>query len=418
LKKDIDLDTIEDRNKYTGGITMQQPIQLAEQIYWIGVNDRETHLFENIWPLENGVSYNSYLICDEKVALIDTVKITKMDEYIQKIKQLIGEGKTVDYLIINHMEPDHAGAIQVVVDHFPNVKLVGNTKTFEFVKGFFGITENLYVVKDGDTLNLGKHTLQFFMTPMVHWPETMMTYEQKNKILFSGDAFGSFGTLDGGIFDDEVNLDFYVEEMRRYYSNIVGKYSLMVQRALQKLEGLDIKMIAATHGPIWRTDLGRVLGYYQDWSQYKADEGVVIIYGSMYGNTAKMADTIARGLAEEGVKNIRVYDASKTHISHIINAVWRFKGVVFGSCAYNAGIFPPMEAVLLKMEQIGLKNRTLGIFGSYSWSGGGVKAIQQFADKIKWDVVAEAVEAKCTPTEEDLQKCRIIAKEMAAKIKF
>ncbi|NMA82275.1 MAG: FprA family A-type flavoprotein, partial [Epulopiscium sp.] len=350
---------------------MQQPIQLVESIHWIGVNDRETHLFENLWPLENGVSYNSYLINDEKVALIDTVKITKMDEYIRKIKQLIGEGKTVDYLIINHMEPDHAGAIQVVVDHFPNIKLVGNTKTFEFVEGFFGITENLHVVNDGDIIDLGKCKLQFFMTPMVHWPETMMTYEQTNQVLFSGDAFGSFGTLDGGIFDDEVNLEFYVEEMRRYYSNIVGKFSLMVQRALKKLEGLDIKMIAATHGPIWRTDLARLLSYYQDWSQYKGEEGVAIVYGSMYGNTAKMADTIARALAEEGVQNIRVFDASKTHISHIINALWRFNGVVFGSCAYNAGIFPAMEAVLMKMEQTGLKNRSLGIFGSYSWSGGG-----------------------------------------------
>lgn len=396
---------------------MINTVPITNNIHFIGVNDRETHLFENLWPLDKGVSYNAYLINDEKVAIIDTVKNTKMGPFIEKIESLIGE-RTVDYLIINHMEPDHSGAITAIQDKYPNVKIVGNQKTFDILENFFGKMDNYHIIEDGDILNLGEHQLKFYLTPMVHWPETMMTYEINNKILFSGDAFGGFGTLDGGVFDDEVNLEFYTDEIRRYYSNIVGKYSGMVQRALKKLTdaNVDIKIIAPTHGPIWRKDPSCIINYYDQWSKCQTEEGVVIVYGSMYGNTQKMADFIARKLSEEGIKNIRIYDASKTHVSYIISDIWRFKGVILGSCAYNTALFPTMETVIHKIENSQLKDRYLGIFGSATWSGGGVSNLEKFAERIKWPKVAESIEAKSSPKLDEFNACAEMAKAMANKL--
>jgi flavorubredoxin len=297
------------------------------------------------------------------------------------------------------------------------VKIIGNKKTFDFLKGFYGIEENLYEVKDGDTLELGSHTLTFHLTPMVHWPETMMTYDQKDKILFSGDAFGGFGTLDGGIFDDEVNIDYYENEIRRYYSNIVGKFGPMVQKALAKLKDLDVGVVAATHGPVWRSNPGRIIDRYDRWSRYEATEGVVIAYGSMYGNTEKMADYIARKLAEEGIKNIRVMNTSKTHDSYIINEIWNYKGVIFGSCTYNAGLFPPMEALLKNLGHKNIKNRVFGVFGTYGWSGGGVKTTLEYIEENKWPQVGDAVEAKLSPGAEHYEALDQLAKQMAQEVK-
>jgi len=391
--------------------------QICKDVYFVGVNDRETRLFENLWPLDRGVSYNSYLIVDEKVALFDTVKNTKMDAFIKKIEGILGE-REVDYLIINHMEPDHSGAIKDIRQRYPDVQIVGNSKTFNFIKNFYGDLSPYHEVKDGDTLSLGKHELKFFMTPMVHWPETMMTYEMRQGILFSGDAFGGFGSLDGGIFDDEVNLEFYMDEIRRYYSNIVGKFGPMVQRAIKKLKDAEIPLhvIASTHGPVWRKDPGCILNYYDRWSRAETEEGVVIVYGSMYGNTQKMADLMARRLSERGIKNIRIYDASKTHISYIISDIWRFKGVLLGSCAYNTGLFPPMQTLVHKIENSQLKNRYLGIFGTASWSGGGVSSLMSFAEKIKWELVEASVEATSSPNNEDLEKCALVADALANKL--
>ncbi len=396
---------------------MYNRVKLSEDTFWIGVNDRRTHLFENYWPLPNGVAYNSYLICDEKVALIDTVEISKMEEYIDKIRDILGEEKKVDYLIINHMEPDHSGAIKAIINEYPDVQLVGNRKTFPMLEGFYGIHDNFVEVKEGDSLKLGRHELRFYMAPMVHWPETMMTFDETDKILYSADAFGSFGTLDGGIFDDEINLDFYEEELRRYYSNIVGKYGMQVQKALNKLSGLDVKMIASTHGPVWRSHIDKIIGDYQKWSRYETEEGVVIVYGSMYGNTEKMAEIIARTLSEEGIKNIRVYDSSKTHSSYIINDIWKYKGVILGSSAYNGGIFTPMRALIRELEHIMPKNHLLAIFGSMSWGGGGVRTLEKFAETIKWDLVADSVEARHSAQHKDIEKLVELAKAMAAKLK-
>lgn len=390
-------------------------VNLAEDIYYLGFNDRRTHLFENIWPIPHGVSYNSYLIVDEKVALVDTVERAFIDDYLDSIEEIIGD-REVDYLIINHMEPDHSGALKAIVHRYPGITLVGNKKTFDYVESYYLKPNHTLIVHDDSVLDLGKHKLQFQTIPMVHWPETMVTYEETNKILFSGDAFGSYGTLDGGIFDDEINLEFYEVEVMRYFTNIVGKYCAHTQRAIKKLAPLDIKMIAATHGPIWRRDLNWILTRYNKWSSYDLDCGVVIVYGSMYGNTKKMAETIARQLAVRGIKNIRVYDASKTHSSYIINDIFKYKGFIVGSAAYNNAMFPNVETLLTTVEHMAPKNHYLGIFGNYSWNGGGVKNLKTFAENIKWDLVYDPIEEKGNMKPNTSEELIKLANAMADKL--
>ncbi len=397
---------------------MALKVELSEKVYWLGFNDRRKHLFENQWPLEKGVTYNSYLIDDEKTALIDTAEAPFSGDLVSWVQELL-KGKTLNYLIINHMEPDHSGAIKEVIAAYPEVVIVGNRKTQPILEGFYGITENFHTVEEGDTISLGKHTIQFFMIPMVHWPESMVTYDMTDKILFSNDAFGSFGTLNGGVFDDEIDLDTscFNEEIRRYYSNIVGKYGAQVQKALAKLSGIEIKLIAPSHGLIWRSHIPYIIEQYHKWSTHVGEVGAVIVFGSMYGNTEKMADYIARFLVEEGIKSVVVHDAAKTHSSHIINDIWKYKAVILGSCAYNGGIFPPMAHLISDLEHYGLKDRYLGIFGSASWGGGGVRAINKFAENIKWEVVGEQVEVRCSPNDSDMERCKNIAKEIALKLK-
>lgn len=394
---------------------MQQPIAVTEDVFWVGVNDRRTHLFENLWPLERGMAYNAYVIRGEKTVLLDTVERGFMDEFLGKVDRVLG-GRPLDYLVINHMEPDHAGSIGEVVRRYPEVTLVGNAKTFEMLEGFFGIHEHLLEVKDGDILDLGTHRLRFVLTPMVHWPESMMSLEETRGILFSADAFGSFGALEGGLFDDEVDLRVWEGEMRRYYANIVGKYCAMVVRAMQKLVEAPVRMIAPTHGLVFRTHLSWVLDLYRRWSTFDADPAVVVIYGSMYGNTELMADTVARGLKEEGVADVQVLSASRTHLSHLLSEIWRCRGVVLGSCAYNTTCHPPIEALIHKLLLWGAKDRLLGAFGTYSWSGGGVKAIRDFGQKIGWELLEPAVEAKHRPHGKDLTACRDLARVMAGRI--
>jgi flavorubredoxin len=387
------------------------------KVHWIGVNDRRKRLFENMWPLERGVSYNSYLILDEKTALIDTLEDHAAGNYIERIKKLLN-GRSLDYLVINHMEPDHSGEVKDIIENFKGVKIVGNPKTFKIVEAYWGITDNLLLVDDCQPLDLGYHKLKFFITPWVHWPETMMTYDATDQILFSGDAFGSFGTLDGGIFDDEINDAFFEEEMRRYYSNIVGKFSNMVQKALQKLQGIPIQAVAPTHGPVWRSNPNKVIGLYDRWSRYEADEGVVIIFASMYGNTEMMADYIGRKLSENGVKNIRIHDISRTHISHLINEIWKYNGLILGSCAYNSQMFPLMESLTRELIHMNLRNKYLGLFGSYSWNGGGVKNLNAFAQEIGLEQVAEPAEIYGKPSDDKYAQCDVLAQKMAEKIKI
>jgi len=395
---------------------MNKPIPIAKDVYWIGVNDLETHLFEAIWPLPKGVCYNSYLIDDEKVALIDTVKRGFFPQFLDKIKGIMKKGKTVDYLIVNHMEPDHSGSLRVLREVFPNMKIVGNKKTVDFAKGFYGDDAQFHVVEDGDTLKLGKRTLKFFLTPMVHWPETMMTYEVNDKLLFSGDAFGGFGTLNGGIFDDEVNLNYFEFEILRYYSNIVAKYSPMVQKALNKLKDLDVRLIAATHGPLFRKDPSYIVNLYDKWSRQETEKGAVIVYASMYGNTQVMAESIARSMAQEGIDRIMLHNISKSHLSFILTDIWKFKGIVLGSCTYNTKLFPPMDMLVRTLDNDKLMGRVLGIFGSYSWSGGAVKALQEYAAKCPNQHVEPIIEAKYASSEDDHEKCEELGKNMAREI--
>ena len=393
-------------------------INVSEKVYRLGVNDRTTNLFESMWPLPNGVAYNSYLINDEKTALLDTVRIGFEFDFIQKVEQGL-QGKELDYLIINHMELDHAGEIKSVINRYPNIKIIGNKKTFSILTAYFGVTKNLVEIQDGEILKLGHHELKFVFTPFVHWPESMMTYDITESILFSADAFGMFGTLDGGIFDDEIDFDYYMEDARRYYANIVGKWSAMVQKAFQKLAGVKISTICPLHGPIWRNDPMKIISLYDKWSKYEAEDNrsVVIMYASMYGNTTAVADYVARCISEQGIKNIRVYDVSKTNISYLLSEIWRCKGVILGSCAYNGGMHPAMENLTRELEHMGVKNKVLGLFGTYSWNGGGVRTLNEFAKNINWEMVSASVDMHGMPNLEKLRPIKDLAIAMANNLK-
>lgn len=391
---------------------MRNTININDDIYWIGVNDRKTNLFENLWPIPKGVAYNSYIIKDEKIALIDTVDRSFMDDFIDNVDE-ISEGRDIDYLVINHMEPDHSGSIKAIIAKYPNIQIIGNKKTFPMLERFYGIKENIIEVKDGDTIDLGKHKLNFALIPMVHWPETMVTYESTTKTLFSGDAFGAFGTLDGGIFDYEVDLNWLEEEISRYYSNIVGKYGSPVQAALRKLEALEIKMICATHGPIWKEFIPQIIEKYKKWSTYSTEKGVVIAFASIYGHNEKLADFIARELVKNGIKNVKIFDVSKTHLSYIIDAIFKYRGVILGSSTYNGGMFPNMASLLHELKSLNLKNHAISTFGSHAWAGTSVKLLNKFAEESKWDIIAESCDVKCNPHDAEYEKCEIIAKEMA-----
>ncbi|WP_294984201.1 FprA family A-type flavoprotein [uncultured Fenollaria sp.] len=390
-------------------------VKINDFLYYIGVNDRQTQLFENQWPLERGVSYNSYVIKSTKTALLDTVKITKVDDFVTKLKEVL-EGRDLDYLVIHHMEPDHSGAIETIIDLYPNVKLVGNKKTFELLENFYDVKDNLVLVDDFDTLDLGEVSLKFVKTPMVHWPESMVSYEEKSGILFSQDAFGGFGALDGTIFDDEINWDLYKSETRRYYSNIVGKFSKQVQAALKKLADFKINMVCPVHGPVWRENPDKIIECYDKWSKQETQDGAVIVYGTMYGNTEMMAEAIARRLAERGVKNIKMFDVSKTHKSYILNEIWEYKALIIGSCTYNNDLFPLMSDLVNVLKMNKLQNRVVAVFGSYSWSGGALKALKEFRDASAMDIVETTVETKSAPSKDDYMMLRQIADEVADKL--
>lgn len=391
-------------------------VEISQDIYWIGVNDRETHLFESIIPIPNGVSYNAYMIIDEKIALIDSVKVDFNDSYLDTIKKKLGE-KKVDYIIINHMEPDHSGSILALIEAYPDIQIIGNKITAKYLEGFYGITENILLVKDNESISLGKHTLRFVMTPMLHWPETMMTYEITTKALFSGDAFGGFGALNGGVFDDEVNFEFYEDEMRRYYSNIIGKYGHMVQKAYKKLETLEIKTIASTHGLVWRDNPQKAIALYDRWSKQKGEDGVVIVYGSMYGFTKNIADKLARSFAELGIKNIRVYDSARTHASYILSDIWRYNTLVLGSSTYNGGMFPPMENVVRKIESSDIKNKNIGVFGTHSWSGESVGLLSEVSKKSGMQYIEPAIKHIHAANDQTEDNCKILAANMVAAMK-
>lgn len=389
--------------------------EIADKVYYVGVNDRQKALFENMWPIPYGVSYNSYLIVDEKTVLIDTVDVCYSDVFLKKIADVL-EGRTLDYLIVDHMEPDHAGSIRLLRQQYPEVQIVGNSKTFGMLEGFHGITEGLHEVKEGDTLDVGRHKLVFYMAPMVHWPEVMLTYDSTDKILFSADAFGTYGTLDGGVIDSELILDHFWEEMIRYYANIVGKYGNPVQKALQKLSALEINTICSTHGPVWREHITRAFDIYDRMSRYEGEDGVVIIYGSMYGNTEQMAEAIASSLSANGVKKIVIHNVSKSSSAHILKDVFKYKGIIVGSPTYCNQLFPEVASVLDKIEMREVKNRFYGYFGSFTWASAAVKKLSAFGEKMKWETVGEPVEQKQAMNADKYEECLALGEAMAKKL--
>lgn len=395
---------------------MNDKLRVKGNIHYVGVNDRQKHLFENLWPLPYGVSYNSYLIDDDKVALIDTVDVSFFEVYLHKIKEVIGD-RPIDYLIINHMEPDHSGSIRLIRQYYPQITIVGNRQTAGMVEGFYGIVDRQHIVKEGDVLELGKYKLTFYLTPMVHWPETMMTYCSREQTLFTGDAFGCFGALGGGFVDACINTDIYWEEMVRYYSNIVGKYGSPVAKALEKLCNLPVSVICSAHGPVWTEDnIERVVSIYEKLSRYDGDEGVVIIYGSMYGNTEQMAETIGAELSAQGVKNVILHNLSKSHPSYVLADIFKYKGLIAGCPTYNGHLYPEMEAMLSKIAGRDMKNRYFGYFGSFCWAGTAVKKIAEFAEKSKFEIVGEPVDMKQAMKKETYEQCEALAQAMAKSI--
>jgi flavorubredoxin len=397
---------------------MYKPFEVTKNIYYVGVNDRTKHLFEGLWTLPHGVSYNSYLVVDEKIALIDTVDVCHSDVYFRKITSVLGE-KPIDYLIVNHMEPDHSGAIEWLVTKYPNIQIVGNNRTAEMLKGFYNVSDNVQIIKDGDEISLGTQTLQFHLTPMVHWPETMMTYIPQSKTLFSGDAFGTFGTLNGGVTDAQLCVNQYWDEMTRYYAAIVGKFGSPVQSALKKLAGMEINIICSTHGPIWteQKNIEKVVGVYDKLSQYEADNGLVIAYGSMYGNTEQLAEIIAAEAASHGIKNIILHNVSKSELSEILRDVFKYKGLIIGSPTYNNKLYPGVENLIIALQNRGLKNRFFGYFGSFSWAGAAVKQLAAFAESMNFDITGEPVEMKQSLNEEVAEKARKLAQAMSEKLR-
>ena len=395
---------------------MEQNSLIKGKVHYVGVNDRNKHLFEGMWPLPYGVSYNSYLIDDDMIALIDTVDINFFEVYIHKIKKIIGD-RPINYLIINHMEPDHSGSIRLIKQHYPDIVIVGNKQTFGMIEGFYGVTGQQYLVKEGDFLDLGHHKLRFYLTPMVHWPETMMTFDETNGILFSGDAFGCFGTLDGGYIDSRINTDKYWDEMVRYYSNIVGKYGSPVQKALQKLGGLPINTICSTHGPIWEENIAKVVDIYDRLSKYEAEEGVVIAYGSMYGNTEQMAEAIAEELSAQGIKNIVMHNVSKSNPSYILADIFKYKGLIVGSPTYSNQIYPEIESLISKILLREIKVRYLGLFGSFTWAGAAVKRMGDFAIQSKFELIGDPVEMKQGMKEIIYDQCANLGRAMADRLK-
>lgn len=357
--------------------------EITPNISYVGVNDRTTVRFEGLWPLPFGVSYNSYLVRgSHHVALIDSVEIGTLPELLANLSR--NGVDRIDYLVVNHMEPDHSGAIPELARAFPEMRIVGNRNTVGMVGGYYGLSDpgRFITVADGDTLDLGDISLQFHLTPMVHWPETMMTYVPERRVIFTGDAFGTFGALDGGVIDTEMDTGRYIPEMYRYYSNIVGKYGRFVQRAMAKTAGLVSDYICPTHGPVWHERRAEVVGIYDRLSRYEGERGVTIVYGSMYGHTAAMAEEMARCLAARGILKIRVHNATFSEMSDIIADAFRYTGLVVASPTYSGHLFPPIEQFMTAIETRELKNRVFATMGSHTWAPATKAGFSAYAERL------------------------------------
>lgn len=383
--------------------------EVTEDLYWIGGNDRRLALFENVHPIPRGVSYNSYLLSDEKTVLFDTVDWSICRQFLENIKGVLGD-RDLDYMVINHMEPDHAACIEEIVIRYPNVKIICTEKAFLFMHQFgFQIEDKVEQVKEGDTMSFGKHNVVFVSAPMVHWPEAMVTYDTTNGVLFSADAFGSFGALDGKLFNDEVNFDRdWIDDARRYYTNIVGKYGPHVQALLKKAGTIDIKIICPLHGPVWRNDFGYLLDKYDKWSSYTPEEkGVMIVYGTMYGNTEAAANELATRLVKKGITNVVMYDVSKTHVSYLISETFKYSHVVLASVTYNLKIYPPMLDYIMDMKALNLQKRTFAIIENGSWAPQSGKLMRELLEEMKDMTILDneiSINSSMKESDEDLME--------------
>ena len=394
--------------------------KVTEDLYWVGGNDRQIELFENIFPLAKGVSYNSYLLLDEQTVLFDTADYAIGKQFIENVMSVLN-GRNLDYIVVNHMEPDHCSLIGELLLHYPDVKIIGNAKTFPMIEQFFSfdLTGKTLTVKEGDTFCSGKHTFRFIMSPMVHWPEAMMTYDEKDKVLFSADAFGTFNALNGNLFNDELDFNReWLDEARRYYTNIVGKYGPQVQNVLKKASSLDIQMICPLHGPVWRSNLNFIIEKYNLWSRYEPEEkGVMIAYASMYGNTENMAEILAVMLAEAGVKNIHMHNISKTHVSELISDSFKYSHIVLPSPTYNNGIYPLMDNYLEDMKALSLQNRTIAVLGNGSWAPQATKLISAKIKEMKNMRLLEAsVTIKSSLKEAQLEELNSLSRQIAEEV--
>ena len=357
--------------------------KVVDDLYWVGGNDHRLALFENIHPIPRGVSYNSYLLLDEKTVLFDTVDWSICRQFLENVEHVL-DGRDLDYLVINHMEPDHGASIEEILLRYPNVTIISTEKSIMLMHQFgFDVDDKTMTVKEGDSFRFGKHNIVFVEAPMVHWPEAMVSFDTTDGILFSADAFGSFGALDGKLFNDEVNFDRdWIDDARRYYTNIVGKYGPHVQALLKKASTLDIHYICPLHGPVWRNDFGYLLDKYDKWSRYEPETcGVMIAYASMYGNTESAAQVLAAKLAEKGMTNIALYDVSNTHVSYLISETFKYSHIVLASVTYNLGIYPVMHDYLMHMKALNLQKRTVGIIENGSWAPKSGSLMKEFLDE-------------------------------------
>jgi flavorubredoxin len=394
-------------------------VEVKPGVYWIGVNDRTTDLFEGIWPITSeGVSYNAYVVDGEKTALVDLAKDIKSDALLDQIAEVV-DPAALDYVVVNHMEPDHTGVIRTLRRIAPRVKVLCTARAQEMLARFYQITENVQVVEDGETVDLGSHTLQFYITPMVHWPETMMTLETQQRVLFSCDAFGGYGALQGTIFDDQcTSPDFYEREALRYYANIVALFARPVLRAIDKLKDVPVDVVAPSHGLVWRENPGRIIELYQTWAGYALEGpevGVTLLYGTMYGNTEVMVDAIASGVTRAGVP-VEIFDVRHIHASYFLSSVYVRNGVLVGAPTYEGGLFPPMAHALDMISRKRIRDRKLAYFGSFGWSGGARREIAQWADELQWDLT-ESWEFPGGATHEELARGETLGYEFAQSLK-
>ncbi len=393
--------------------------EIAPDIFWIGLNDRTTDLFEGVWPISGeGVTYNSYVIRDKKNVLIDLAKGFKADEFLDRVDAACPLAD-LDYLVINHMEPDHTGAVRALSRLSKKLTILLTEKAKEMLAAFYGITDNVRTVADGEELPIGKRTLKFVHVPFVHWPETMVTYDAADQILFSCDAFGGYGAMPGAIFDDECkDHAFYEREALRYYVNIVAKFSGPTLKAIEKLAGTPLKIIAPSHGLVWRGEPGRIVELYRTWAELAkggGEAGVALVYGSMYGNTEKMMSAVASGISGQGVP-VEIFDAARVHPSYILPALWKYRGVMVGAPTYEGTLFPPVAQAIEAASLKRVVNKKTAIFGSYGWSKGAVATFQKMVEPLKWDVT-DVLEFRGGPTEELLKKGEEFGSRFAAAVK-